>query len=1079
MGNALNFPKTRLTQPKGFGIKQNSNIKTKKNIKKKIKSKAQTQNKNAGTASISSSNKNRLKWLSNWKRVFSFWRWSPGIFFISSIQKSIPVYYKEYNPAKQKSLSKSTAFLKDSKTRLWKDQITKLSEIEKKEYEKRNSFYILQYLNLENHPFFNGEFTWKHGLCNAKLVIEQALYYSDTYELLINNYFITSLNLHKSVASLTNQCSDIISENISKGDIENSDFFKSSKNQKQFFNDLDISQWNYETVIVSAICFVLSSIIRNWYVKKFTYEDLNRSLSNFLIDIQEYTYFPVSSKLLFSILAEIQLFSSFPEPGLRSLQYLISHLIGETNTISFYDCKNTIIKYCKLFNLSFLTSENFFQSILIEEANTSKQIILSETFMPIWRIYKEFFAICDVLYQKKYWEREPLFSCFNPPEDFNLLINSRSSTENRLLSIQESINSENLELEVYFHIVAFVVVFFSNTSAQLNNYTYEKCEAILKNAEFDENLYDFCWQKLELENIFHEADIQYIFLHQDDILRDLENKYSSTNLRFRFRIVKKKIKSFNVFIQSDDIIQKIKTIFSLGGSFVGFYGLGMVVLPPARSFGLGNDFFNAPATSRTISLDPPVRNIRAQANQKEFQLDNSQAEQVISNPSLESIQFSPQDTELVSKSAIGPEIQPKKLKGLKNSPVFFNTINQKICHEARKEGFDYSETASGYITFQKIDNSSNIVESSQAPMAGPYGLLPSTNPENSRCHMLGQRQNEFFGVNHKSAPCIICDSRINTLEERSDFQEQVRNYKPTRALIDKPLKYTIEEKLELKHDIICEEIANWKNNSLLGFQAQAIKLTIPFTIDSAVERAAELQVAPKNSFLSEIMVNDPIKKVKYINDNVLTKWLDDAASGAKRVSLEHLLKSCTAEVANLNVCHTRSVVELQDVSTNNIATNYYADDMDIELSRFRNLSKKAVLHSLNLHDRGLPSPLKLEDITLSLNTVQGNSPFVVEAPKILTYENYDKFVDKICDTVIKVGNEGKSINFDECISKSCAYKIGDFTKRSKAKALQFGTAEGNIIQTHSTRYEENLTNRLALLQTDFSLNDVDESNYTL
>jgi hypothetical protein len=158
MGDALNFSKTGLTQPKGFGIKQNSNIKTKKNIKKKIKSKAQTQNQNAGTASISSSNKNRLKWLSNWKRVFSFWRWSPGIFFISSIQKSIPVYYKEYNPAKQKSLSKSTAFLKDSKTRLWKDQITKLSEIEKKEYQKRNSFYILQYLNLENHPFFNGEF---------------------------------------------------------------------------------------------------------------------------------------------------------------------------------------------------------------------------------------------------------------------------------------------------------------------------------------------------------------------------------------------------------------------------------------------------------------------------------------------------------------------------------------------------------------------------------------------------------------------------------------------------------------------------------------------------------------------------------------------------------------------------------------------------------------------------------------------------------------------------------------------------------------------------------------------------------
>lgn len=249
-----------------------------------------------------------------------------------------------------------------------------------------------------------------------------------------------------------------------------------------------------------------------------------------------------------------------------------------------------------------------------------------------------------MFYTKKNTGKENRFSCFNPPEDLNLLINSRSSTENRLLSIQESINSENLELEVYFHIVAFVVVFFSNTSAQLNNYTYEKCEAILKNAEFDENLYDFCWQKLELEKFFPEANIQYIFLHQDDILRDLENKYSLTNLRFRFKIVKKKIESFNVFIQSDDIIQKIKMIFSLGGSFVGFYGLGMVVLPPARSFGGGNDFFNAPSTSRIISLDPPVRNTRAQANQEEFQLGKFQPQQVTSAITAQSIQPSYQET---------------------------------------------------------------------------------------------------------------------------------------------------------------------------------------------------------------------------------------------------------------------------------------------------------------------------------------------------------------------------------------------------------------------------------------------------
>lgn len=171
-----------------------------------------------------------------------------------------------------------------------------------------------------------------------------------------------------------------------------------------------------------------------------------------------------------------------------------------------------------------------------------------------------------------------------------------------------------------------------------------------------------------------------------------------TNLRFRFKIVKKKIESFNVFVQSDDIIQKIKMIFSLGGSFVGFYGLGMVVLPPARSFGGGNDFFNAPATSRTISLDPPVRNTRAQANQEE---DKFQPQQVTSAITAQSIQPSSQETELVSKSVINPKTTSKELKKLKNSPVAYTVINQKICYEATKKGLDYYESAGGSITFQE------------------------------------------------------------------------------------------------------------------------------------------------------------------------------------------------------------------------------------------------------------------------------------------------------------------------------------------------------------------------------------------
>lgn len=504
----------------------------------------------------------------------------------------------------------------------------------------------------------------------------------------------------------------------------------------------------------------------------------------------------------------------------------------------------------------------------------------------------------------------------------------------------------------------------------------------------------------------------------------------------------------------------------------------MVVLPSSRAFASRGDFFNVPVVSQTISFDPGVRSIRAQANKEDFQLDNFQPEQVTSAISAQSTKISLQNDELVSKSVVSAKTTSKELIGLKNSPVAYTVINQKVCYEATKKGLDYYESAGGSITFQETDNFGNIIKTSQAPMVGPYELLPSTS-ENSRCHMLGQRQNESLGLEHRTAPCVIYDSRINALEEKKYFQQQVRNYQPTKQLVNEDLKYTVAGKLVLKHKYICQQIPNWANNSLLGLQAESIKLSIPLTADLAVERSVELLVAPKNSFLSEIMVNDPIQKVKYINDNVLNKWLADGASGAKRVGLQHLLKSCTKEVTNLNVCHTRSVVELQSVSTNNIASNHYSDIMNIELTRFRNLSKKVLLHGLNLDERGLASALKLDDITLSLNTAQGDSLIVVAAPEILTYENYEKFVDKIYDTVIKIGEKGKSIDFEECIVKSHTSKIGDFTKRSKPKPLQFGTAKGKIIGTHPTRYDQKLTNRLPLLRTYFIPQDIDENNYTL
>lgn len=108
--------------------------------------------------------------------------------------------------------------------------------------------------------FSKGKYAWQSSLYNAELVVSHALYYTNLYELLVNIPFGQDLNLHKSVSMEMLDDSVDIHEKAFESIVLESTFYSSNKTQYEYFYNLEISGWEYQDVLISAVCHIFENI---------------------------------------------------------------------------------------------------------------------------------------------------------------------------------------------------------------------------------------------------------------------------------------------------------------------------------------------------------------------------------------------------------------------------------------------------------------------------------------------------------------------------------------------------------------------------------------------------------------------------------------------------------------------------------------------------------------------------------------------------------------------------------------------------------------------------------------------------
>lgn len=84
------------------------------------------------------------------------------------------------------------------------------------------------------------------------------------------------------------------------------------------------------------------------------------------------------------------------------------------------------------------------------------------------------------------------------------------------------LNDKNVNLQMNFSEISFVIVFLSNTS--LNYQNFPTLKVALENKDFQENFSKFSWLTVELTNLFTSLDVITLFLHQETLLKNLEKK---------------------------------------------------------------------------------------------------------------------------------------------------------------------------------------------------------------------------------------------------------------------------------------------------------------------------------------------------------------------------------------------------------------------------------------------------------------------------------------------------------------------------------------------------------------------------
>ena len=119
-------------------------------------------------------------------------------------------------------------------------------------------------LNFQNFLFSKNEkFGFPNIIESAALIITKCTFFTNSKDLVESYYFRDALNLHNSNFSLikSNQDYEFYEfESFEKEEFENFEFGQSSLSQEKYFSNLEIANWSYENLVLSATFFYLKYI---------------------------------------------------------------------------------------------------------------------------------------------------------------------------------------------------------------------------------------------------------------------------------------------------------------------------------------------------------------------------------------------------------------------------------------------------------------------------------------------------------------------------------------------------------------------------------------------------------------------------------------------------------------------------------------------------------------------------------------------------------------------------------------------------------------------------------------------------
>ncbi len=974
---------------------------------------------------------NRLAWLNNWKKVFTTWHWLPGFLFIAEIRKCVPIFipfscYRFETEApelvKNDSLDNfitSTLFYPTK------------SAADNQNCQYLNAYYISKSLNLKNNRFFHGEYVWQSSLHNAKRVLEHAIEYNSIYELLLNNYFVEDLNLHRSRQSLVNQNPCFEKKDIARLDIKDSDFYKSKKSRQQYFNELKMAHWDYQIFVMSALCFVLGSIYRE---TQFTDKDISEQVENFLIKIIKFFWCDAWCDALLSVFEEIHLFYYQPFATLTTLRMLNFgtglSVFSASDSIKY---NKTIIKYCKAFHLDFLTPNSFFESIGLENEDMGKE------FMHIFYTYEKFFNMCSV-WQKDY---RIFKETFRPETQYtDSMVKSAFFTTFENQEIPAGIKNEiklwikkhifadsnrwidELDLNDYFkkisgssfsncsdedkkfHEIVCILLFFGNFVLLINENLVEANNIISE--QFDD----------EVGQVFCLEDELAILLPNIDISNVLFDKTPFKLLKI-IKVIKSKMALFNDFrsTQSDHEITNnnskknivdvltFGTLFvgtSFGTSFLGTEGLGLkpkIWLDPS------------PLTGMSASLEPRIGStgsISTQAMNKQ------------TNPSTAKTKI--QKNYELKQATIGQEMTPftesreYSKKALEPTHTFLEHQRCISIYKDKATSKEMAFTSSG--TYKELK--AGIIKRGKA-------VEPS-----HIAHAFHGPTRAAFDVTTSNGAAVIWQPILNRLEENKQIRGNCGNY-------------TLDLDTITYHDsmqIIHQKHANEKLDRLQKLftdpfektQIEPMRRTLPFASEQLDWRRITYGVQNRHSVLSEIIVHGPIIEMKN-NVKAGHNLMQFKGSPQKTVSLECFIPEMLQLNINAYVVHARGNSDLMQVAK--LASYRYSGEMQGVLQNQQDLVMDLLCKAHRLQENGYIETLIVPKTMVTIGNKELGK-YKVLLPQLIN-PTQEEILEYRNTTILNIFAEAKKIagglTEQNMLKLAKKNNIGNFTKRSKHPLL--------------------------------------------